>query len=321
MNYRIIVNPTAGRGAGERAIPQIEQRLQAQGLSYDLVRTQRPWHAAQLAHDAAQAGYDVIVAVGGDGTANEILNGLMRIPKAERTCAMGVLCVGRGNDFAFGAGVPAGLVEGVQVLAEGCRRTIDVGHVVGGDYPEGRYFGNGIGIGFDAVVGFVAAKMKRVGGFLAYVIATLRTVYLYYPAPTVSLTWTNGNDGHRQDTTLPALMVSVMNGRRMGGGFMMAPQGEPTDGLLDLCVAEQVSRLGVFRMVPHFMRGTQATQAAITTGRASRLVVSAADGDTLPAHADGETLCTAGRRLEVTVVPQQIDILCSRDLVYDHVRD
>jgi diacylglycerol kinase family enzyme len=104
-------------------------------------------------------------------------------------------------------------------------------------------------------------------------------------------------------------MVSVMNGRRMGGGFMMAPDGEPSDGLLDLCIARQVSRLGVFGLVPHFMRGTQATQEAITTGRTNRLIVSVSEG-TLPAHADGETLCTAGQKLEISLIPQQIQVIC-----------
>lgn len=311
MYYRIVVNPIAGRGEGELAAPGIEKLLRDQGLDYELVRTKRPWHAAELAQEAAETGIDVVVAVGGDGTANEVLNGLMQVPQERRTCAMGVLCVGSGNDFAFGVGIPADLEEGVRVLAEGNRRTIDVGHVVGGDYPRGRYFGNGIGFGFDAVVGFVAAKLKRLHGFAGYIVATLKTVFIYYPAPMVTIEYSDAATGVGQATRLPALMVSVMNGRRMGGGFMMAPEGSPSDGLFDLCVARQVSRLGVFGLVPHFMRGTQATQKPITTARTSRLIVSAAEG-TLPAHADGETLCTAGQKLEISLIPQQIHVICRR---------
>ena len=93
MNYRIIVNPTAGRGEGERAVPRIEKLLRDQGLDYELVRTARPWHAAELAQEAAEMGVDVVVAVGGDGTANEVLNGLMQVPQERRTCALSVLCV------------------------------------------------------------------------------------------------------------------------------------------------------------------------------------------------------------------------------------
>ncbi|MCJ7551753.1 MAG: diacylglycerol kinase family lipid kinase [Anaerolineae bacterium] len=309
MYYRIIVNPTAGRGEAELAVPRIERLLRDQGLDYELIRTERPWHAAELAQEAAETGIDVVVAVGGDGTANEVINGLMQIPQEQRTCALSVLCLGGGNDFAFGAGIPADLEEGVRVLAEGYRRTIDVGHVVGGDYPHGRYFGNGIGVGFDAVVGFVAAKLKRLHGFAGYIVATLKTVFIYYPAPMVTLEYEDAVTGEHQTRRLPALMVSVMNGRRMGGGFMMAPDGSPSDGLFDLCIARQVSRLGVFGLVPHFLRGTQATQEAITTGRTSRLIVSAAE-ETLPAHADGETLCTAGRKLEISLIPQQIHVIC-----------
>ena len=309
MDYRIIVNPLAGKGSGGKAVPEIERLLSAQSLTYDLVRTERPGHAIELARSAAEQGVNVVVAVGGDGTANEVINGLMQVPQAQRSCAMGVLCVGRGNDFAFGAGIPSELAEGVQILADNHRHTIDVGHVVGGDYPQGRYFGNGVGIGFDAVVGFVAAKLKLFTGFLGYIVATIKTVFIYYPAPTVTVEVDDGSAMRLPTNRLSALMVSVMNGRRMGGGFMMAPDGSPTDGLLDVCIARQVSRLGVFGLVPHFMRGTQATQDAVSSGRVSRIIVSAEEG-TLPAHADGETLCTAGQRLEITVVRQQIQVIC-----------
>jgi len=301
--YKIIVNPVAGRGAGERAISQIERVLSGYGLDFDLVRTERPWHAADLAQEAVAAGYDGVVAVGGDGTANEVLNGLMRTKQAGAgRCVMGMLCVGRGNDFAYGVGIPTDLEAGCQALAQGHWRTIDVGRVVGGLYPQGRYFGNGIGIGFDAVVGFEAVKMTWLHGFLSYLVAVLKTVFLYYKAPLTTIEY----DG--QTITQPSLMISVMNGRRMGGGFMMAPQGKPDDGLFDLCIAREVSRARIFGLIPHFMRGTQATQEPIRTGRARRVVVTAVEG-VLPAHADGETLCTDGRRLELELLPRQIEVI------------
>jgi YegS/Rv2252/BmrU family lipid kinase len=300
--YKLIVNPIAGRGAGERAIPQIEQMLSGHGLDFDLVRTEAPWHAADLAQEAVAAGYDGVVAVGGDGTANEVLNGLMRAKQAGAgACPMGMLCVGRGNDFAYGVGVPTDLEAGCQALALGQRRTMDVGRVAGGLYPEGRYFGNGVGIGFDAVVGFEAVKMTRLHGFPSYLVAVLKTVFLYYQAPLITIEY----DG--QTITQPALMVSVMNGQRMGGGFMMAPQGQADDNLFDLCIARQVSRARIFALIPHFLRGTQATQEPIQTGRARRVVVTAVEG-VLPAHADGETLCTDGQRLELELLPRQIEV-------------
>lgn len=302
--HRIIANPTAGRGAAEHAIPQVDQVLSGYGLDFDIVRTERPWHAAELAEEAAVMGYDVVVALGGDGTSNEVLNGLMQARRGGgNACPMGVLCIGTGNDFAYGAGIPTDLEAGCKALAQGYRRTIDVGWVVGGLYPQGRYFGNGVGIGFDAAAGFEAAKMTRLRGFLCYFVAALKTIFLYYKAPLVTI-----ECGDRT-VTQPALLVSIMNGRRMGGGFMMAPEGKPDDGLFDLCIAREVSRARIFALIPHFMRGTQATQEPIKTERARRVVVTAVEG-VLPAHADGEMLCTEGRRLELELLPRQLEVVC-----------
>lgn len=304
MKYKIIVNPTSGRGYGKESIPQIERMLSEYNLDFDLVRTERPWHASELAQEAAASRYDVVVSVGGDGTANEVLNGLMWAKQAGTgACAMGILCVGRGNDFAYGMGIPADLEAGCRALAQDHRRTVDVGKVTGGDYPEGRYFGNGVGIGFDTIVGFEAAKMTRLTGFPSYIAAVFKTVFLYYNAPLVKIEY------DEQTITQPSLMVSIMNGQRLGGGFFTAPDGQPDDGLFDLCITHEVSRARVFGLIPHFLRGTQASQEPIRMERARRVVITAVEG-ILPAHADGETLCTEGQRLEVELLPSQIEMIC-----------
>ncbi len=300
---KLIVNPIAGRGAAARAVPFIERTLRDHHLEFDLVRTESPWHAAELAQQAVADAFDVVVAVGGDGTANEVLNGLMQAKQArEGSAAMGVLCVGRGNDFAFGVGIPRDLRAGCRALAKGARRWIDVGRVVGGLYPQGRYFGNGVGIGFDAVVGFEALKLKHLHGFLGYFVAALKTIFLYYRAPLVRI------ETGEQTVKQASLMVSVMNGRRLGGGFMMAPPAEIDDGLLDLCIADQVSRARIFTLIPYFMKGTQASQKEIKTGRTKRIAVTAVEG-VLPAHADGETLCTEGQELTIELLPHQVEVL------------
>lgn len=304
--HKIIVNPVSGRGAGEQAIPVVENLLRGHGLDFDIVRTERPWHAAELAEQAVRQGYGIVVAVGGDGTANEVLNGVMKAKQAGTgpSAVMGVVSIGRGNDFAFGVQVPPGLLAGCETLAKGQRRMIDVGRVVGGLYPEGRFFGNGVGIGFDAVVGFEALKMKRLHGFASYIVAALKTIFLYYRAPLVRIEF----DG--QTITMPALMVSIMNGRRMGGGFMMAPQAKTDDGRFDVCIARQVSRPRIFALIPRFMQGTQASHPAITTARTRQIKVTALEG-VLPAHADGETLCTEGKELSLELLPAQIEMICA----------
>ena len=303
MRYKIIVNPTSGRGTGEKSIPQIQARLNEAGLDFDLVRTERPWHAVELAQAAVVEGYQVVVSAGGDGTANEVINGLMAAKDSgHHDFAMGVLTVGRGNDFAFSMGIPTDLEEGLQVLTQNHRRTIDVGHVTGGLFPEGRYFGNGVGIGFDAVVGFEALKLKRLHGFASYIVAALKTIFLYFQAPTVRVVMDD------DEITLPSLMVSIMNGTRLGGGFMMAPDGAADDGHFDICIARQVTRLQMFPLIAKFMAGTQAEHDVILTYQSSQLKATSIDG-VLPAHADGETLCVDGKELTVEILPRQLNLI------------
>jgi YegS/Rv2252/BmrU family lipid kinase len=301
MRCLLIANPTSGRGAGLKAVEPVSRALTEAGVSFEAVVTQRPWHAAELAAAAGSQGWEAVVAVGGDGTANEVLNGLMQIP-IERRPAMGIIPVGRGNDFAFGMGVPQGIAASVPLVIAARKRRIDVGKVTGGLYPQGRYFGNGIGIGFDAVVGFEALKLAPLSGFASYIVAALKTISLYDRGPRLRI--------ELDDRTMvqETLMVSVMNGRRMGGGFHMAPKGDPGDGLFDVCIAGQVTRGRILSLIPHFLKGDQEGQPAITTLRVKRVHVTAEVG-TLPAHADGETLCVDGHELLAEIVPAQIEVL------------
>jgi YegS/Rv2252/BmrU family lipid kinase len=304
-DYKIIVNPTSGRGAGLAAIPGLRSQLELVNLEYDLVQTEAPLHAISLARQAVLDGYQAVISVGGDGTANEVLNGLMQAKQAgEGTAQFGIVAIGRGNDFAFGVEIPVELERVCQILAYGEGNWIDVGFVQGGEFPDGRYFGNGVGIGFDAVVGFESLKMKRLQGFSSYLVAALKTIYLYYQAPSVRIEYDDGS------VEKSALMVSIMNGRRMGGGFMMAPDAVTNDGLLDVCIVEEVSKAGIFALIPRFMAGSQATHPAIATLQTKRIKVTALEGS-LPAHADGETLCEAGDQLSIEILPRQIFVLCA----------
>lgn len=302
-HIRFIVNPIAGQGAGRLAQPEIERIGREHSLDFDIAVTERPGHAIELAKQAAIEKIGIVTAVGGDGTANEVLNGLMEAYHlGDSSSTMGIIAIGRGNDFAYGFGIPPGLPEGFKVLTEGKPTKMDVGYITGGNYPHGRFFGNGVGIGFDAVVGFEALKLTYLHGFLNYAVAALRTIFLFFNAPLIRIEF------DEKQLTQPALMVSIMNGRRMGGGFMMAPDALQDDGLLDLCIAGQLSRTGILAMIPRFMKGTQASQPQIKTGRAAKIHVTALDGS-LPAHADGETICTAGKELSIELIHQPLNIM------------
>jgi diacylglycerol kinase (ATP) len=299
----VIVNPISGRGHGEKSIPAMESHFRRLGVDTTLVRTERPGHGDELAAGAVRDGSQIVVSAGGDGTANEVLNGVIRANReGNRNAALAVLCVGRGNDFAFGAGISRSLEEGCLAIAEDRRRRIDVGRVTGGLYPQGRCFGNGVGIGFDAVVGFEALKLKALSGFLCYAVAAVKTISLYNRPHRVKIVC----DGETwfQDV----LMVSLMNGRRMGGGFMMAPEGDPGDGRLNYCIAAGIRRRRLLPLLLRFMKGNQAGHPAIRMGTFRKISVTALEG-ALPAHADGETLCVEGTELEIEILPSALDII------------
>lgn len=300
--WTIIANPTAGGGSARAKIPRLAELMRQAGLPAQVLVTERRGHAIELARQAALQGDAVVVAAGGDGTVNEVINGLVQAAQQGHRSALGVLCIGRGNDFAAGVGIPETLSEGVQVLLENRRRVIDLGQVKGGLFPEGRYFGNCVGVGFDAMTTIQVANLPRLGGFLSFLIAVLKTIFLFYKGPTVKL------DYDEQSLTFPTLLVSVMNGRRLGGGFWLAPVAEVDDGWFDLCLANQVSRREILRMIPHFMKGTQGSQPAIRTARARRIAIQALHGG-LPAQTDGEILCVDGDRLEIELLPQALEVI------------
>ncbi len=304
MKYFVIVNPISGRRRGEKSIPAIEKRLRQAGVEYRLVRTERPWHAAELAEQAARERYDVIVSASGDGTFNEVLNGLMRARQAGfNHAALGIIAIGTGNDFAGGVGIPDDLEKSMEALLADKRKKIDIGLVRGGDYPEGRYFGNGIGIGFDAAVVLAALRLRFLRGLPAYLIGAIQTVFFYYKPPHLRIEM----DG--QTIEQDSLMVSIMNGKRMGGGFRMAPNGQLDDGQLDLCIAEKAGKLRIFQLIPMFIQGKQEGQPEIKMRRARQISVTALEGD-FPAHADGETLCIAGSKLMVNLYPAEMEVIC-----------
>jgi YegS/Rv2252/BmrU family lipid kinase len=303
-NYKIIFNPTAGRGTAKNKISEIEELLSAYGIEFDMEFTDKRGQAIGMAKEAAEAGYEVVVAAGGDGTVNEVLNGLMEAKKNGADKArMGVIAIGTGNDFAYGAHIPPGVEDGCKTLADNHRHIIDVGHVVGGDFPEGRYFGNCIGVGFDAVGGFVAAKLHPLRGFFNYLVAVILTVFYYFKAPTLEIEYDD------EKITKPFMMCSIMNGTRLGGGFYMAPNAITNDGKFDLCIVEDAGRLRILTLVPYFFNGTQESQKEIQIVQGSRVNVTAVEG-VLPAHVDGETLCEEGHRVEVTLLPKTLEVVC-----------
>lgn len=305
MNLKplLIFNPIADHGKAGKMLPVVQELFNTHSFNYDLLLTEYPGHALELAKQEAESGRSLIIAAGGDGTMNEVINGFMRAdtPNQWRPI-LGVLPVGRGNDFAFGIDIIKDLEKVVQAIVIGKTKKIDVGIVTGGDYPQGRYFGNGVGLGFDTVVGFEAVKVKWAHGIASYLVGLVRTIFLYHTAPTYEIIL------DEETITQPCLLVSIMNGKRMGGSFHMAPKGDPGDGLFNLCIASQVPQIKILPLAIKVMSGTQEGHHAIRMPQSRKVIVQALTGN-IPAHADGETICVAGKELSIEIIPQALEVI------------
>jgi len=299
--YWIILNPTAGKGKAAKKYPIIERFLREKGVNFEILLTKGVGDALNMARDLPIGGDDVTVAAGGDGTCNEVVNGLLG-RGLKNPPVFGILPIGRGNDFSATPGIPNDAVKALHLLIAGNVRPLDAGFVKGGFFPDGRYFINGIGIGFDAKVGFEAAKLRIKSG-ISYAVGALITVIRYEPSPVLRIRFDD------KEVTLPAALVSVVNGRRMGGSFYMGPDALLDDGLLDICyVRHQKSRLDLLRIISHYTKGTQGECKGVNFGRGLRFHLKALEGG-MAAHCDGETVCYEGMELEITCIPNALKLI------------
>lgn len=278
--------------------------LAREGVRYELVPTEAPWHAAELAQEAAGDGFDIVVAAGGDGTAHEVANGLLTATENGRQgSSLGIIPIGSGSDFANTVGVPSDIAGACHRLATGGSRLVDAGRVtLPGTNGHWRYFDNTVNVGFGGVVTVEARKIRRLRGIPLYLLAVLKTVFLYHRAPQVTIAY---DDKVR---TLASLMICVANGPREGGGFLVAPDARPDDGLFDVCVTSEVSRLQMLGLIPYFMKGTHVGRKPVSMVRARRVAISSPDN--LIAHADGEILCTDSHRIEFELLPRRLAVWC-----------
>lgn len=267
-----IANPEAGKGREGRQKRRVRADVESAGVAGVWIETEAPDHGIALAEKSARDGASLVVAVGGDGTVNEVVGGLMRIPPGERPL-LGVIPVGTGCDYARVLGLRRwDIADAAAVLREGKVRTLDAGEV------NGRFFANGVGLGFDGEVAADAAKLRLIRGFPAYLTAVFR----------VLRTWENFRltlevDGEVLDG--PAILAAVTIGPASGGGFYLTPDAKPDDGLFDICRLGDFGKLEALRHLPKALNGSH-VRLAKTTIRRGRAVTLRSDRS-LTAHVDG----------------------------------
>ena len=307
MRYKVIVNPLAGKGFAGRSIPRIESALSELGLEYDLVSTSWAGEAVELARQAVLDGYETVVAAGGDGTYQEVVNGMLSADHVADNGVvgnLGALALGSGCDFSWNVDIPADLEAACARLARQETRVVDVGRItVDG---ETRYFDNTVGIGFEGTVTLEVRKIKYLRGIALYLPAVLKSIFVTMkPARSVI---EYEQDGEMRRLEGAYLMVSVCNGTRAGGAFMIAPQAKVDDGLFDVCLVEDIPRTRMLALLPHFMKGTHVDQPDVTMIRTRRISIESQDD--LSGHADGELVCVDARHVVCEIVPSKLQVVC-----------
>jgi diacylglycerol kinase (ATP) len=291
----LIVNPAAGEGRAGRLRPWLLERLRFAGSAARLVETRGPDHVRDLALHAAEQGHDRVVAVGGDGTVQEVVNGLM---EADSDLAVGILAGGSGNDLARSLGLPRRPSDALGVALGEATRRIDVGRAVrkSGSIESVRWFAAAGGIGFDAQVAAAMAGPRRrwQRGRLGYGISTLRELARFRNRHVRVLLETP--EGHRE-IDRRVLFVAIANGRFYGGGMDICPDASLTDGLLDLCVVGDISRIEAVRQLPGLYRGRHVNHPAVELLRARSVGLEGERGTLV--HLDGEPFGALPLRIEI----------------------
>jgi diacylglycerol kinase (ATP) len=299
---KVILNPMADMGNAWKAADDLRPIINEFGNA-DWSGTVYPTHATELARQAGDQGYDMVVAMGGDGTVHEVVNGIMQLPEKKRPI-LGVVPLGSGNDFAHAIGIPMESDHALAHALKGEPSTVDLG-LMTDEHGRREYFDNTFGIGFDAIVTIRAHRLPLVRGFMLYLTAVIQTIFLNHNPALVQC------ETEQEKWEERVLMTTFCNGGREGGGFLLSPDSKVTDGILDYLFVRKVSRAMMFRLVPEFMKGTHRRfTEQIRMGTFKKLTMTA--DRPLYIHSDGEIYTSFGsnlRKLTIEVAPGALKVV------------
>ena len=272
MKARVIVNPISGRGRRPQDdITDLRRIFADHGLECEVICQRTRGEGTALASEAVAQGFDLVVAVGGDGTVNEVVCGLVNT-----NVSLGIVPAGSGNGMAREFGIPLKLGDACRTIIHGRTRVVDVGKM------NGRFFLGTAGIGYDAVVGkLFEEKWGNRRGLLPYAPAAICGFFKYKAQPV------NVRFDDHQLTVLP-LLITAANISQFGGGAIIAPQAEPDDGLLDVCIIHRLTFLQAFYHWPKLFRGHIDRMSQWDVYRTSSVEISA--HWPMPVHMDGEPI-------------------------------
>lgn len=288
--YFLVVNLIAGQGRCKEIFPAVKKELDRVGVDYDLHYTNEPGEATDVARMGIESGFTHIVAVGGDGTVNEVANGLVGTD-----AILAVIPAGTGNDFIRMTGIPSDYKQAVRLLVNGHERSMDLGQV-----DDARYFVNGLGIGIDAQVAQDVLKMERLRGATAYLYAAIKEVFKF-KAFSVKLA---GSDWSEEKS---CISLGFANGKYCGGGFKLAPLAQIDDGKIDVAAIGDFPKLERLIRLPQARKGDHLKLSRVSYHQDAKANVSSQDK--LIAHIDGEPYKLPVGEFSVRVVPNALRVI------------
>jgi diacylglycerol kinase (ATP) len=298
---KLIVNPNADMGRAWLAAADLRPVVDEFGGA-DWTGTVYPTHASELAVQAAEEGYQMVIAAGGDGTVHEIINGLMRVPPQSRP-RLGVIPLGTGNDFSNAVGLNSNPNLAARQSFTGTPKRVDIGLLRD---ARGRveYWDNTVGLGFDTTVTIRSRKIPLLHGFLLYLAAVLQTIILNHEPLQLNVKTDQG------DWNEEMLLLVLCNGGREGGGFFVSPQARPDDGVFHFTAIQRVSRPMMLRILPEVLKGTHGRMKQVKMGQFQKMEVQS--NKPLYIHTDGEIFAGFGidvRSLSAEIIPGAIEVV------------
>lgn len=287
LHIRFIINPTSGPKSRVDVAARIEQHLDHQKYKYEIVYTERAGHAPELAQEAAESGCEVVVAVGGDGTVNEVARGLLH-----SETALAILPKGSGNGLARHLKLPLGLEAAIRVLNQGHITTIDTGNI------NGHPFFTTAGIGFDAYISSVfAGNTKR--GLQTYVELVMKEVRNYKHLPVKA-----SINGNTMDTD--CFVMAFANAAQYGNNAYIAPMADIQDGLLDVCLVRKIDLVKALHLSYCMLTKQLANADSAEYFKTDHISVQTEEA--MMYHADGEFLGES-KTFEVKMLPLSLQVL------------
>jgi YegS/Rv2252/BmrU family lipid kinase len=301
--WLVIINPNAGRRTGSRDWKKIRGLLVKHNFDFNEVFTERPGHAIDISKDSIEAGYKRIIVVGGDGTLNEVINGLFKQTKFPTTdITFGMISIGTGNDWGRMLKIPSDYEQAIITIKE-CRTFIQDAGIVSyrsDDNNVDRYFVNIAGLGFDAIVTKKANRLKQrgKGGPLLYFATIFSSLLNYrYVNAVINI------DGKNYNNKIFSMNIGI--GKYNGGGMMQVPGAIADDGLFDLTVIKKISKPDIILSLRKLYNGSIVRHPKVETYTGKSISI---DSDTIiHLETDGESL--GHTPMEFQIIPKSVQVI------------